>query len=204
MDLFTRSYPSTHNHLPCDGEVYCHGELFTAEQSDRLYQRLLDDTPWQRDEALIYGKHIITERRVAWYADTQMQYHYSGITRSSLPWSEVLLAVKQRLERKLNKSYNACLLNLYPSGDQGMAWHRDNEVELIKHGSIASLSLGATRRFLLRHNNSQQICELPLEHGELIEMCGVTQDYWQHSIPKMRRVSEPRINLTFRQMKLPN
>ncbi len=191
----------THNHLPRDGSVHYWGSIFSHSTADQLTQRLLHELNWQNDEAIIYGKHIITRRQYAWHADRAYEYTYSGISRRAQPWTALTAQLKQIVESKTRQTYNACLLNLYPDGDTGMAWHSDDEKDLLQHGSIASLSLGAQRKFSLKHIASGEKIDFLLNSGDLLEMCGSTQSHWQHCLPKSKKVTSPRINLTFRQMR---
>jgi alkylated DNA repair dioxygenase AlkB len=196
MDLFPLD-PSA-NLLPCDGTVNYHGQIFSMTEANDHQTALLNDVPWQHDEAIIYGKHIITARKVAWYGDSEFAYAYSGITRQALPWNEHLLKLKATVEEHCQTRFNSCLLNLYDHGDQGMAWHSDDEKTLAKHAAIASVSFGAERRFCFKHKRTTQTAEIVLEHGSLLVMKDSTQTHWLHSIPKSKRITEPRINLTFR------
>ena len=196
MDLFP---PDPHtNLLPCDGSVNYHGRIFSMADADRYTTALLNEVPWQHDEAIIYGKHIITARKVAWYGDSDFAYTYSGITRQALSWNESLMQLKATAEQHCGTSFNSCLLNLYDHGEQGMAWHSDDEKSLGLNSTIASLSFGAERRFCFKHKSRSQTAEIILEHGSLLVMKDATQTHWLHSIPKSKRITEPRINLTFR------
>ena len=202
MDLFTTSeHP---NLLPLEGEVYYYGKIIPHTEADRILESLLQDIDWQHDEAFIYGKHYITKRKVAWYGDTDFPYSYSGATKHALPWTDDLLFLKKLVEKKTGELFNSCLLNLYHSGEEGMAWHSDDEKTLAKDSTIASLSFGAERKFMLKHKASKQTLSLLLEHGSLLAMKGSTQRYWLHSLPKSLKVKTPRVNLTFRQMETPS
>jgi alkylated DNA repair dioxygenase AlkB len=161
---------------------------------------LLEHIEWRNDEAVIFGRHIITKRKVAWYGDGNYAYAYSGKTHQALSWTPDLLTLKARVETLTGKAFNSCLLNLYHTGEEGMAWHSDDEKTLEKDGAIASLSLGAERKFSFRHRKTGQTLSMPLEPGSLLVMHGVTQDHWLHSLPKTKKVVAPRINLTFRTM----
>ena len=163
-------------------------------------ERLLAGIEWRNDEAVIFGRHIVTRRKVAWYGDRAYPYTYSGIMREALPWTADLLALKALTEDLTGVGYNSCLLNLYHNGEEGMAWHSDDEKELAPGGAIASLSFGAERRFLFRHKGTKQIVETMLAPGSLLVMRGTTQQRWLHSLPKTARVTRPRVNLTFRTM----
>jgi alkylated DNA repair dioxygenase AlkB len=171
--------------------------LANAEAA-RYLDRLLKDIAWRNDEAVIFGRHIITKRKVAWYGDSNYTYAYSNIIRQASPWTEDLLGLKVMTEQLTGATYNSCLLNLYHDGEEGMAWHSDDEKELAQDGAIASLSFGAERRFLLRHKQTKEQVEVRLASGSLLVMRGTTQTHWLHSLPKMKKVRAPRVNLTFR------
>ena len=145
-----------------------------------------------------YGKRIITARRVAWYGDADYSYTYSGTTKTALAWTRELQALKYLIEGKTGTVFNSCLLNLYDDGSQGMAWHSDDEKSRGKNTTIASLSLGAERKFSLRHKRTVESVSIQLEDGSLMVMKGTTQTFWQHSVPKSAKITTPRINLTFR------
>jgi len=188
------------NLLPFDGQADYYGSVMGASAAGLYMQRLLGGIEWRNDEAVIFGRHIVTRRKVAWYGDSDFGYKYSGIVRQALPWTPELMELKRLTEGLTGVAYNSCLLNLYHDGEEGMAWHSDDERELAPGGAIASLSFGAERRFLFRHKASKQIIEQSLAAGSLLVMRGATQDRWVHSLPKMKRVVKPRINLTFRTM----
>jgi alkylated DNA repair dioxygenase AlkB len=188
------------NLLPRDGAADYYGRVMDMEEAERYLERLLNEIEWRNDEAVIFGRHIVTKRKVAWYGDNTYTYTYSNITRQALPWTKDLLALKELTEGLSGARYNSCLLNLYHDGDEGMAWHSDDEKELEPNGAIASLSFGAERRFLLRHRESRETIEVLLAPGSLLVMRGTTQTHWLHSLPKMKKVRTPRVNLTFRTM----
>jgi len=188
------------NILPFDGQADYYGTVMAAADARLYMDHLMVNIEWRNDEAVIFGRHIVTRRKVAWYGDNPYGYKYSGIVREALPWTADLLALKALTEELTGMSYNSCLLNLYHDGDEGMAWHSDDEKELAPGGAIASLSFGAERRFLFRHKGTKETVELSLAPGSLLVMRGATQDRWLHSLPKMKRVTRPRVNLTFRVM----
>ena len=188
------------NVLPRDGEAIYHGVTFDLPQADDFLESLLRDIPWRHDEAIMFGKHIVTARKVAWYGDENYSYTYSGHNHVALKWTESLLAIKTVVEEIADYSYNSCLLNLYLDGSQGMGWHHDDEKGLGKNANIASVSFGAERRFDFRHKQSREKVSVMLEHGSLLIMRGTTQSNWQHQIPKSKKITSPRINLTFRRM----
>lgn len=200
MELFSDAI--TRNLLPKDGIVQYYGKILSGQEAHFFYQKLMDSIAWKNDEAVIFGKHIITKRKVAWYGDSRYSYTYSNTTKEALLWTKELLILKKLVEEITQTHYNSCLLNLYHDGNEGMAWHSDDEKALGKDTSIASLSFGATRRFSLKHKQTQETLSIDLESGSLLEMKGTTQTHWLHSLPKTKRVSTPRINLTFRTMVL--
>ncbi len=168
--------------------------------ADQYFSRLLATIEWKHDEAVIFGKHIVTKRKVAWYADRPFNYTYSNTTKQALAWTDELLQLKSLVERSTGECFNSCLLNLYHDGSEGMAWHSDGEKELKRHGAIGSLSLGAERKFAFKHKRSKETVSLVLEHGSLLVMQGVTQSHWLHRLPPTKKILSPRINLTFRSM----
>lgn len=196
MDLFNSSLVS--NLLPYDGEVLYFGKVLRTENAQRLLRQLLENIAWKNDEAIIFGKHIITKRKAAWYGDKNYEYTYSNTTKRALPWTSELLELKSLVEQYAETTFNSCLLNLYHSGEEGMAWHSDDEKSLGKNTTIASLSLGAERKFSLKHKETNEPVSVVLERGSLLVMKGTTQTYWLHSLPKSKRVKAPRVNLTFR------
>lgn len=186
------------NLLPRDGEASYYGVVFSEVLKARFLDSLLTTIPWEHDEIFMFGKRIVTARKIAWFGDQGCDYTYSGKKHHALPWSEDLLEIKQRAEEVTGSSYNSCLANLYQEGEQGMGWHQDNEKELGPQPTIASVSFGAERRFDFRHKETKEKISVMLEDGSLLLMAGTTQTHWQHQLPKTKRVKEPRINLTFR------
>lgn len=198
MSLFEPNNDKAYNWLPQDGTVHYYGKIISLPEADAYYQKLMSGIAWQHDEAAIFGKRIVTKRKVAWYGDKQYSYTYSNVTKTAFPWTPELLELKSLAEKESGESYNSCLLNLYHNGNEGMAWHSDGERDLKKHGAIASISLGAERKFAFKHKETGQKVELLLEHGSLLVMKGLTQEYWQHHLPPTKKINSPRINLTFR------
>ncbi|MFT2110660.1 alpha-ketoglutarate-dependent dioxygenase AlkB family protein [Marinomonas sp. 2405UD68-3] len=198
MNLFRESIEHPENLLEGDSIVKYYGELFPLDEADHYCARLLENIEWRNDEAIILGKHIITKRKVALYADSAFTYTYSKITRQALPWTQELLEIKAIVEEKLGETFNTCLLNLYHDGSEGVSWHSDGEKDLKKNGVIASVSLGAERKFAFKNKVTNDTVSVFLEHGSLLIMAGTTQDFWQHRLPPMTKISEPRVNLTFR------
>lgn len=200
MSLFPVEFDSEQNLLPYQGCVHYYGQIMDSVLADHYLQRLLESIAWQNDLAVIFGKTIMTKRKVAWYADQAFSYTYSKTTKQALPWTPELLALKALVEAKTGEKFNACLLNLYHSGEEGMAWHSDAERELKQYAAIASLSLGAERKFAFKHKQTQEKVELVLAHGSLLVMKDETQSYWLHRLPPTKKVFDVRVNLTFRMM----
>jgi len=188
------------NLLPYDGIADYYGEILQPAEASHYYEILLRDIEWKNDEAIMFGRHIVTKRKVAWYGNSNYSYTYSRMTRHALEWTKELLQLKELTEKLTGASFNSCLLNLYHNGDEGMAWHSDDEKTLEQNGAIASLSFGAERRFCFRHKKTKETTSIILQSGSLLVMKGETQDAWLHSLPKSKRVTTPRINLTFRNM----
>lgn len=186
------------NLLPFDGIVNYLGRVFDPKTAPIFFEKLLHKVEWRNDEAVIFGKHIITKRKVAWYGDKDFAYTYSNTTKQALPWTTDLLELKHLIEKLSGSKFNSCLLNLYHDGNEGMSWHSDNERSLGKDTAIASVSFGAERKFMLKHKQTKQTVSLILENGSLLIMKGKTQTNWLHCLPKTKRVSAPRVNLTFR------
>lgn len=198
MDLFRQSIEQPDNLLSKQGSAKYHGVLIPPASADEYFNRLFTGIEWKNDEALIFGKRIITKRKVAWYASQPFEYTYSNTTKRALPWTSELLELKELVEEKTGESFNSCLMNLYHDGSEGVSWHSDGEKDLKENGAIGSLSFGAERKFSLRHKATKEKVSLVLEHGSLLVMQGATQKYWQHCLPTTKKVTEPRVNLTFR------
>jgi alkylated DNA repair dioxygenase AlkB len=198
MDLFNRNINNTTNLLPFDGKVNYYGQIFTDQQIQILYQKLMNNIQWQQDEIMMFGKLIITKRKVAWYADQELDYTYSKKTKKAILFTPELLEIKDLVEKQCNETFNSCLLNLYHNGDEGMGWHADAEKELKLNGAIASVSFGAQRKFVFKHKEKETLVETMLDNGSLLVMKDQTQQYWLHQLPKSKRIKTPRINLTFR------
>ena len=187
-----------HNLLPYDGTVNYYGPIVSSQEAKYYFDQLINNIEWKNDEVFIFGKHIITQRKVAWYADAGLSYTYSKVTKAGLAWTDELLKLKELTEKLTGETFNSCLLNLYHHGEEGMGWHSDDEKELGKNMAIASLSFGADRKFSFKHKENKQTLSIHLENGSLLLMKDETQQKWLHSLPKTKKTTEPRINLTFR------
>ena len=183
-----------------DGLVLYHENVISDEQIKLFYEELLNNINWENERVVMFGKEIITKRKVAFYSDESIVYTYAGKTKIGLPWKDPLIILKNIVESLTKQTYNACLLNLYHNGDEAMGWHSDNEKEIIANSTIASLSIGASRKFSFKHKVTKETISIQLENGSLLEMKGTIQSHWLHALPKSKKITEPRINLTFRQM----
>jgi alkylated DNA repair dioxygenase AlkB len=186
------------NLLNKDDTVNYYGKILSSEEANQYFGLLMQNIPWEKDEVIIFGKHITTKRNVAWYGDSEYLYTYSNTTKQALAWTKELSELKQIVEELAGIKFNSCLLNLYHNGNEGMGWHSDDEKSMGKNNTIASLSFGAERKFSFKHKQTKQIVSLVLEHGSLLVMKDDTQRNWLHSLPKSKYITEPRINLTFR------
>lgn len=198
MDLFQTINHSPTNLLHKDGVVRYYGGVMPLIDANAYFECLLATIAWQYDQAIIFGKSITTKRKVAWYGDAPYNYTYSNVTKQALPWTTALQQLKQLVEQETQETFNACLLNLYHDGSEGMAWHSDGEKDLKNNGAIASLSFGAERKFAFKHKKSQESLSLFLQNGSLLVMSGSTQKHWLHRLPPTKTVQGARINLTFR------
>lgn len=198
MQLFDIEADPKQNHLPYDGTVNYYGKVVSSQQADHYFDVLLRSIEWENDQAVIFGRQIITKRKVAWYGDRGYEYTYSNVNKYALAWTDELIELKAVVEQLSGETFNSCLLNLYHTGEEGMAWHSDGEIDLKKNGAIASLSFGAERKFAFKHKQTKEKVELYLEHGSLLVMKDTTQSYWLHRLPPTKKVSTARINLTFR------
>jgi alkylated DNA repair dioxygenase AlkB len=198
MELFENMADSGVNLLPRDGTVNYFGKVFSLPEANDYLTCLLNSIDWKPDEAVIFGKLIHTKRKVAWYGDSGFEYTYSNRTKKALPWTKELLALKSRTEAETGETFNSCLLNLYHTGEEGMAWHSDGEKDLKKNGAIGSLSFGAERKFSFKHKSTKETISILLEHGSLLVMKDTTQAHWLHRLPPTVKTLKPRVNLTFR------
>jgi alkylated DNA repair dioxygenase AlkB len=163
-------------------------------EADALFNHLRDTVPWEQSGRP--GRPF--PRLTAWYADPGLTYSYSGVTHRAIPWTPELLAVKLRAEAVADTTWNSLLLNLYRDGRDSIGFHADDEPELGTNPVIGSISLGAERRFILKHPASGEKLEFALPHGSLLVMGGTSQHHWRHGVPKSAKPVGPRINLTFR------
>lgn len=171
-----------------------------ADDADRLFATLLAGIAWENHPVRLFGREIPAPRLSCWMGDPGAAYRYSGMVRVPRPWHPAVHGLGLRLAAGLGVDFNSVLANLYRDGADAMGWHADDEPELGPAPVIASVSLGATRRFLLRRRAGTERHALALPHGSLLVMAGATQAAWQHALPRTRRPTGPRINLTFRRI----
>jgi alkylated DNA repair dioxygenase AlkB len=186
------------NLLPRDGVAEYLGKICSPEEAPMLFDDLLATSPWQPDEVVLFGRKRILSRKVAWMGDAGFTYSYSGTSKTASPLTPALLLIKKRVEQQCAHRFNSCLMNLYHDGSEGMGWHSDDEKTLGRNPVIASVSFGAERVFKLKHRESKEIVSVLLENGSLLVMKGATQHHWVHAMPKTKKITTPRINLTFR------
>lgn len=185
-----------------DAEVIYYPHYFDVETSNRYFDILHEQTPWQHDDIKIFGKVYPQPRLTALYANNNTPYSYSNIVMKPHPFTPVLKEIKKHVEYVSKNQYTTCLLNLYRNGKDSNGWHADNEKELGENPVIASVSFGAQRAFHMKHRHDKtQKLKLNLEPGSLVIMRGTTQHYWLHQIPKTKKNIKERINLTFRILK---
>lgn len=198
MDLFGYPKDQPINLLRRDGVANYYGPVMCLSDANHSFDILLNHIEWKNDEVIIFGKKIVTKRKVAWHADAAFEYTYSKTTRRALPWTRELLKLKYLVEQHTGEIFNSCLLNLYHDGSESVGWHSDGEKDLKRHGAIGSLSLGAQRKFSFKHKKTKETASLTLENGSLLVMKEETQAHWAHCLPPTKAVTSPRISLTFR------
>jgi len=203
-DLFEPT-PSEHHSatavvslLPKDGSAAYIPNVFNPTSCSTLFASIRATVDWQQDQLFMFGKLVTTKREVAWVGDAGCSYTYSGVKKFPQTWTPELLRIKHTAEALAHHKFNSCLLNLYHDGAQGMGWHSDDEIELEQHAPIASVSFGGERKFSFKHKFEKLGASVVLENGSVLLMHAPTQNFWQHSLTKTKRIVLPRINLTFR------
>lgn len=183
-----------------DGRVDYYSAFFTKDESLEYFGFLEKGLNWQHEEFRMFGKLIKMRRKSAWYANNEEAYTYAGLKRIANPWTQELKRIKDKINNAFGMSFNSCLANYYHDGNDGMGFHSDNEKEMNPDSPIVSISFGAPRMMKFKHRNGQLTKEHVLENGSAVNMIPPLQDYWKHAIPKSKKITEPRINLTFRQI----
>ena len=185
------------NLLPKDGELYYYPNFLTKEAEKYLFDELKTCSSWEQEEIKLFGKSVKSPRLTSYYGTKA--YTYSSVPHPPKPYPTVLLNLIARLEREHKLKFNSVLLNFYRDGKDSMGWHQDNERELGAEPAIASINLGATRKFSFKHCTDKQAKRnLWLEGGSLVLMKGSIQHYWKHQLPKTSLPVGERMNLTFR------
>ncbi|MEZ8144360.1 alpha-ketoglutarate-dependent dioxygenase AlkB [Enterovibrio sp. FF113] len=179
-----------------DGKLYWQPDFVDESEASTLFDALLSTLPWQQLPIKMYGREVLQPRLQAWFGDCG--YTYSGLALSPARFPPLIEQLKSRCERVSGTVFNSVLANLYRDGQDYMGWHQDNEPELGAEPSIASLTFGEARRFVLKHIHTGEKREFELGSGSLLIMAGKTQSYWQHTLPKTAKMKGPRVNLTFR------
>lgn len=185
------------------GELLLKPTFIEESAAQQLYQTLLEELDWQQPEIRLFGRSMRIPRRQCFQGEMGVRYRYSGLTLSAEPWHPLIKTLKRRIEALSQQPFNSVLINDYRNGQDSMGWHSDDEAALGRNPVIASLSLGQSRRFLLRHRYDNTIAqqEYLLNNGSLLIMSGQLQHDWHHSVPKTRRQLAGRINLTFRHIR---
>lgn len=168
----------------------------TNDEADRLLATLTNELAWEQRELVIYGRPVLTPRLTHWVGETD--YRFSGGTEPAHDWHPALAFLRDRLTENLGEPFNSVMANLYRDGQDSIGAHKDDEPQLDREPIIASINLGAQRDFVAKHDTTGERQVFPLGHGDLVVMSGRSQLDWTHAVPKRARVSEPRINLTYR------
>ncbi len=184
-----------------DGLVIYQPNFLEATEVISLQSKLIESTPWESETYSFYGKTLTTKRKSALYGDNGVLYKYSGVTKKGVFWTKELYEIKQQVEHLTSETFNSCLLNLYPTGQEGMGWHKDNEPELGANPTVVSISLGAERNFKIKHDSKKLERSILLESGSALIMKNEFQHFWKHSLPKTKKQISTRLNLTFRNIK---
>ncbi len=184
--------------LPFDGSAILYRRVFSQDFTQAAFAKLMVQTPWEQPEIVMFGKKYLQAGLSTWHTNTGVNYVYSRIERVAHPMTDLLEDFRLRCESVASASFNSVLVNLYRDGNDSVSWHSDNEAINGREPTIASVSLGATRRFCLRHRETKETMRVDLEDGSLLVMSGLSQQCWVHQIPKTKVAVGPRINLTFR------
>ena len=182
-----------------NGKLAYLADFLTQQEADTLYQELYRGIAWRQESITLFGRCVLQPRLQTWFSERP--YKYSGLQLQPKAIPPSIHSLKTQCEQVCEQKFNSVLLNLYRDGQDYMGWHQDNEKELGHWPVIASISLGAERKFSLKHKNNQQKIDYQLNHGSLLIMVGELQHYWKHALPKSTRITQPRINLTFRYIK---
>lgn len=197
LDLFSSENKKNDFEIK-DGSYSFYPNFYKLSDANQLFNSLRNNIEWKQETMQMYGREVKFPRLTAWYGDNDKPYSFSGITLNPHPWNQDLQKIKNDIEPKSGVTFNSVLLNLYRDGSDSISWHTDAEKELGNNPVIASVNFGATRVFQLRHKYTKERIDIQLTHGSLLVMKGELQHFWQHQIPKSKKVLDSRINLTFR------
>ncbi len=187
--------------MPYDGDVFYYPNFLSSQDAQFYFTIFKEKVQWEQPTIKLFGKAFLSPRLTAWYGDNQAIYHYSGIKNIPKSWFLELLQLKSLIEKFSYEEFNSVLINWYRNHHDSMGWHADDEKELGINPVIASVSLGETRKFVMRHKYHKKLkVIIPLENGSLLIMKGCTQHHWEHSVPKQSKLCFDRINLTFRKI----
>jgi alkylated DNA repair dioxygenase AlkB len=189
--------------ISSDGELVFIESFIADDEAQRIRRSLLDDLAWQEESIRIYGRPVKVPRLICWYGGPGAVYTYSGVVHEPLPWTPLLSRLRRQVEVFTRRRFNSVLGNLYRDGNDSMGWHADKEKELGPVPFIASLSFGEQRTFKIRHNRTKEMVTIELTNGSLLLMGGVIQTHWRHCVPKTKQAKKARVNLTFRNIVLP-
>ena len=203
MDLFSQEDATVEIFNVIDGEILFIRNFLSPADAKKYYDAIYKTINWKQEQISFYGKTFPVPRKTAWYGNEGLNYSYSGIKCFPETWTEELLKIKAAIEKFTPpEDFTSVLLNLYNDGNDKMGWHADDEKELGINPTIASLSIGETRRFDLKHKQNKELhYKFELTSGSLLIMRGALQHHWVHQIPVQKKVKNSRINLTFRTIK---
>jgi alkylated DNA repair dioxygenase AlkB len=184
--------------------VKYYGKIYSNDDSKTILSKLLDkdddSISWDNESVSLYGKVHELKRKTAYWGDEGLEYRYSGKKAIAKGWNETVFEIKQAVEKVTGETFNFALGNFYHDGTESLGYHSDSEKDIVSKSVIASVSFGAERDFLLKHNKTKEIIKINLEHGSLLTMGGNTQQIWKHSVPSRLKIGTPRVNITFRKI----
>lgn len=183
-----------------DASIHYVSDFFSEKESLCFLEHFKNNLEWHIETLKLFGIARLCPRKTAWYGDAGISYKYSNQNHIALAWTNTLKEIKNKIEHYGAASFNSVLLNWYRNGQDSMSWHQDNEPELGQNPIIASVSFGVCRNFQLQHIFSKQKIDIFLENGSMLWMGGSTQHFWKHQLPKTKKITSDRINLTFRKI----
>jgi alkylated DNA repair dioxygenase AlkB len=194
-----QSFPFGGEILSGDGSAILYPEFLESTLADEILEEIITTNNWEQQTLLMFGKMVEEPRLSTWHSDGQ-SYAYSGKPRQAQPWTGTLRMLREQCEQHTDHTFNGVLVNYYRNGDDHLGWHSDDELVNGPEPVIASISLGAERRFDMRHRETGVLATTMLSHGSLLVMSGLSQRCWEHRVPKMSNLIGPRVNFTFRRL----